>query len=599
VSGERLRVVRLVLVALAAVLVVVLVAIGLLSHPASSTGSALAENPDLDAGTALYGRAPGFTLTDQLGRRVSLSSLRGQVVLLAFTDSQCTTVCPLTTTEMLDAKRLLGAAGAHVQLLGIDANPTATTIGDVRAYSQAHGMMSQWRFLTGSPAQLRSVWRAYHIDVQIEQGQIDHTPALYVIDTRGRLARVYLTEMAYAGIEQQAQLLAQEASSLLPGHPLVRSSLAYTTIEPIAPTVRTQLPLAAAGAASSSVAGDAGRALTGSTGVGGVTDGHLAVGGAGDRASTVAAAGHAGSVSLGPDGAPRLYLFFDTWDSEVGDLRGQLQALDRYATAATSASTSASASGSARLPALTAIDEGSVEPSPAALPALLKSLSHPLAYPVAIDRSGRVADGYGVEDEPWLVLVSANGQILWRYDVSTSGWPTTAALARYVRSALAHPSPPPPKAIAAARRKLAGSPPALAALHAQSGQELTGAGGLTARLRELRGYPVVVNVWASWCTPCQAEFPLFAAASAIYGRRVAFLGANVEDSPGSARSFLAEHPVSYPSYETSLATLRPLALVGNLPTTIFIDSAGRVTHVHIGQYAAQGSLDEDVSSLAG
>lgn len=603
-SGERLRVVRLVLVALAAVLVVVLITVGLLSHPTASTGSALAENPDLDAGTALYGRAPGFTLTDQLGRRVALSSLRGQVVLLAFTDSQCTTVCPLTTTEMLDAKRLLGAAGAHVQLLGIDANPTATTIGDVRAYSQAHGMMGQWRFLTGSPAQLRSVWQAYHIDVQIEQGQIDHTPALYVIDTHGRLARVYLTEMAYAGIEQQAQLLAQEASSLLPGHPSVRSSLAYTTIEPIAPTAHTRLPLAAAGVAPSSVAvAGAGRALTGSAGVGGVTGGHPAAGGVGDRASTVAAAGHAGSVSLGPDGAPHLYLFFDTWDSEVGDLRGQLQALDRYATASASASTSASASGSTsgspRLPALIAIDEGSVEPSPAALPALLKSLSHPLDYPVAIDRSGRVADGYGVEDEPWLVLVSANGQILWRYDVSTSGWPTTAALARYVRSALAHPSPPPPKAVAAARRKLAGSPPVLAALHAQSGQELTGAGALTARLRELRGYPVVVNVWASWCTPCQAEFPLFAAASATYGRRVAFLGANVEDSPGSARSFLAEHPVSYPSYETSLATLRPLALVGNLPTTIFIDSAGRVTHVHIGQYAAQGSLDEDVSSFAG
>jgi len=572
VSSERLRAVRLALVALAMALVVVLVTVGLLSRPASSTGSALAENPDLDAGTALYGRAPGFTLTDQLGRRVSLSSLRGQVVLLAFTDSQCTTVCPLTTTEILDAKRLLGAAGAHVQLLGIDANPTATTVGDVRAYSRAHGMMSQWRFLTGSPAQLRSVWRAYHIDVQIEQGQIDHTPALYVIDTHGRLARVYLTEMAYAGIEQQAQLLAQEASSLLPGHPPVRSSLAYTTIEPIAPTVHTQLPLAANGRGSG-----------------------------GPGATGASAVGNAGSVSLGPDGAPKLYLFFDTWDSEVGNLRAELQGLDRYASASAARpeSKSQSALQSARVPALTAIDEGSVEPSPAALPALLRSFSRPLDYPVAIDRTGRVADGYEVEDEPWLVLVSASGRILWHYDVSTSGWPTTAALARYVRSALAHPLPPAPKAVAAARRKLAGSPPALAALHAQAGRELTGAGALTTRLRELRGYPVVVNVWASWCTPCQAEFPLFAAVSATYGRRVAFLGADVEDSPGSARSFLAEHPVSYPSYATSLSALRPLALVGDIPTTIFIDSSGHVTHVHIGQYDAQGSLDEDVSSFAG
>jgi cytochrome oxidase Cu insertion factor (SCO1/SenC/PrrC family)/thiol-disulfide isomerase/thioredoxin len=582
VSGERLRTVRLVLVALAAVLAVVLVTVGLLSRPARSTGSALAENPDLDAGTALYGQAPKFTLTDQLGRRVSLSSLHGQVVLLAFTDSQCTTVCPLTTTEILDAKRLLGAAGARVQLLGIDANPTATTIGDVRAYSRAHGMMSQWHFLTGSLSQLRSVWRAYHIDVQIEQGQIDHTPALYVIDTHGRLARVYLTEMAYAGIEQQAQLLAQEASSLLPGHPPVRSSLAYTTIKPIAPTVRAQLPLAAAEAPSNG-SGVNGTDSAGTAWTGGATNGKST-----DGTAATAAADRSGSVPLGPNGAPRLYLFFDTWDSEVGDLRAQLQALDRYVTMA----------ASSRGPALTAIDEGTVEPSPAALPALLRSLARPLNYPVAIDRTGRVADGYEVEDEPWLVLVSAKGRILWHYDISTSGWPTTAALARDVRSALAHPLPPPPKAIAVARRKLAGSPPALAALHAQAGQLVGSSGALMARLHELRGYPVVLNVWASWCTPCQAEFPLFAAASAMYGRRVAFLGADVEDSPGPASSFLAEHPVSYPSYATSLAALRPLALVGGIPTTIFIDSSGRVTHVHIGQYGAQGSLDEDVGSDA-
>lgn len=611
-SAERLRVVRRVLLALAAVLVAVLVVVGLLSRPSSSASNALADNPDLDAGTALYGQAPGFTLTDQFARRVSLSSLRGQVVMLAFTDSQCTTVCPLTTTEMVDAKRLLGAAGAHVQLLGVDANPTATTIGDVRAYSQAHGMLNQWRFLTGSPAQLRSVWRAYHIDVQIEQGQIDHTPALYVIDSQGRLARVYLTEMAYASIEQQAQLLAQELASLLPGHPTVRSSLSYSTIQPITPLQHVTLPAAPYEQASSGAGGGSGAGAGSSSGVG-VSSG----------AGSSKGAGSTASVSLGPNGSPRLFLFFDTWDSEVGDLRAQLQGLDRYvALASRSAKGSIApdasdgakspgsggsrrsdaftgASPSARLPALTAIDEGSVEPSPAALPALLGSLAHPLAYPVAVDRSGRIADGYEVEDEPWLVLVSSTGQILWHYDVSTSGWPSTAALARDVRSALEHPSPPPASAVAAARRRLAGSPPPLAALHAQSGQLIGASSALSARLRELRGYPVVVNVWASWCTPCQAEFPLFAAASAMYGRRVAFLGADVEDSPGSARSFLAEHLVSYPSYESSLQALQPLAPIGDIPTTIFIAPSGRVAHVHIGQYGAQGSLDQDIASYAG
>ena len=71
-------------------------------------GDALAFNPTLDPGTPISGVAPDFTLSDQFGRPVSLRSYRGKVVLLAFNDSECTTVCPLTTTAMLDAKAMLG-----------------------------------------------------------------------------------------------------------------------------------------------------------------------------------------------------------------------------------------------------------------------------------------------------------------------------------------------------------------------------------------------------------------------------------------------------------------------------------------------------------
>src|ERR1019366_4018424 len=131
---------------LAAVLVVVAaIAFG----PASSSGgsqprlSALDTNPGLDPGTSLHGHAPDFTLIDQFGRAVSLRSYRGRVVLLAFNDSQCTTICPLTTAAMLEAKRMLGAAADQVQLLGVNANPTATAVRWVRAYSQVHGMLHQ------------------------------------------------------------------------------------------------------------------------------------------------------------------------------------------------------------------------------------------------------------------------------------------------------------------------------------------------------------------------------------------------------------------------------------------------------------------------
>lgn len=524
------------------VVVVALSAIAIATRGTRSGGTreAALANPNLDTGTTLSGPAPNFALTDQFGRQVSLSSFRGRVVVLAFNDSQCTTVCPLTTTEMVDAKRLLGPAGAHVQLLGVDANPQATTVKDVRAYSEAHEMMTEWHFLTGSLAALRRVWHAYHIGVQIERGAIDHTPALYVIDTHGDLAQVYLTEMAYAGIHQQAQILARAIASLLPGNPTVRSDLSYAHISSLGPSTNVGLPRAGGG-----------------------------------------------TVELGPDRSPRLLLFFDVWDAEVTDLGGQLHALKRYAARAP-------AEG---LPPLTAVDEGSVEPSPAALPRFLAGLGSTLDYPVAVDGDGRVADGYAVEDEPWLVLVSPSGQILWHYDISTSGWLGTAALSTQLRAALAS-TPKPPASVAAALSELAGSPAPLAALHRQAGQIVGSSSALSSRLHALRGYPVVINAWASWCTPCRSEFPMFASASARYGRRVAFLGADSEDTSGGARAFLAAHPLSYPSYETSTEALSSITPVSGLPTTVFLDGSGKVVHVHIGQYGAQGTLEEDIRTYA-
>jgi thiol-disulfide isomerase/thioredoxin len=137
-------------------------------------------------------------------------------------------------------------------------------------------------------------------------------------------------------------------------------------------------------------------------------------------------------------------------------------------------------------------------------------------------------------------------------------------------------------------------------LHRQAGELLGSDAALMARLRRLEGYPVVLNVWASWCGPCRSEFALFGAASRRYGRRVAFLGADSNDSAPDARSFLARHPVSYPSYQApsgGLSALLPQGLAG-LPTTVFISPAGHVVYVHSGQYAAQRTLDADIEQYA-
>src|ERR1700722_2926997 len=343
---------------------------------AAPTSSAAEMNPNLDLGSSLGAQpAPDIKLVNQFGQPMSLSQFRGKVVMLGFEDSQCTTVCPLTTQSMLQAKQLLGAAGNQVQLLGVDANPDATSVADVLSYSRAHGMVNQWDFLTGSKAQLKAVWTAYHIAVQIEQGQIDHTPALFVIDQQGREQKLYLTQMAYSSVGQSAQVLADELSSLLPGHPHVASqeSLASVTVQ--GPADHVALPSATSDA----------------------------------------------KVVLGP-GSPHLVLFFATWLSEVSDLKSELIAGNAYAAQARKDN----------LPPLVAVDETVVEPSPQTVRTYLSGLGTPLSYPVALDTTGRVADGYGVQDQPWLALVSASGKIIWSHD----GWLSTPALNTAVHHAL-------------------------------------------------------------------------------------------------------------------------------------------------------------------
>ncbi len=77
---------------------------------------------------------------------------------------------------------------------------------------------------------------------------------------------------------------------------------------------------------------------------------------------------------------------------------------------------------------------------------------------------------------------------------------------------------------------LAGSPAVLASLHVQGNQLLSGGPtAFKARLKALRGHPVVVNEWASWCEPCQSEFPVFQRVSVRFGRQVAFVGLDARD----------------------------------------------------------------------
>ena len=131
--------------------------------------------------------APDFNLVDQFGHPVSLSSLRGREVVLAFIDSRCTSICPLTANIMYSAKAQLGASDAsRVTLVAINANPTATSVATVQAWSSNHGMLHQWLFLTGSPQQLQDVYHRYGVYVQVDSSGNDiHDASMYIIDAQG------------------------------------------------------------------------------------------------------------------------------------------------------------------------------------------------------------------------------------------------------------------------------------------------------------------------------------------------------------------------------------------------------------------------------
>lgn len=150
--------------------------------------------------------------------------------------------------------------------------------------------------------------------------------------------------------------------------------------------------------------------------------------------------------------------------------------------------------------------------------------------------------------------------------------------------------------LAQAKRDLAGAPPALAALHQQSAAILTGGRkAFEKRLDALRGTPVVINKWASWCGPCRAEFPVFQQVAADRGKTIAFLGVNGADKRPAAERFLAERPLPYPSYEDPDEEIsRSLKAAKFYPMTIFVDARGQTAFIKAGEYTTRAELEADI-----
>jgi thiol-disulfide isomerase/thioredoxin len=154
--------------------------------------------------------------------------------------------------------------------------------------------------------------------------------------------------------------------------------------------------------------------------------------------------------------------------------------------------------------------------------------------------------------------------------------------------------------LAQMRQALQGAPPPLAAVY-RKGNTVVG-GSTKAFQRQvdaLRGHPVVVNKWASWCGPCRTEFPIFQHAATTFGKRVAFLGVNANDHDAAARRFLRSEALPYPSFsDGNLAISGKLGIVSIFPTTVFLDASGKRQYIHQGYYTSTDALAADIRRYA-
>ncbi len=149
-------------------------------------------------------------------------------------------------------------------------------------------------------------------------------------------------------------------------------------------------------------------------------------------------------------------------------------------------------------------------------------------------------------------------------------------------------------------RPIPGAPAQLALLRRQV-NVLRGGGvdAFAAQLRALRGHPVVVNMWASWCGPCRRELPIFQREAVKRGATVAFLGVNVEDTREDALKLAARYPMPYPSFVDPRYNITAGRFhARGLPVTAFYDARGRLAVVRQGEIASRAKLSAAIERYA-
>ena len=119
------------------------------------------------------------------------------------------------------------------------------------------------------------------------------------------------------------------------------------------------------------------------------------------------------------------------------------------------------------------------------------------------------------------------------------------------------------------------------------------------RLAKLRGRPVVVNQWASWCDPCRKELPWFARLARRYEGRVAFVGVDSLDERTDAVAFLREYPTPFAHFFDPDGEVARVFFGGRaFPTTAFYAADGKLATTKQGAYPSEAAIDGDIRRYA-
>jgi protein SCO1/2 len=160
-------------------------------------------------GTALpHTRAPSFTLRDQNGRRISLTSERGSYVVVAFLYTHCPDVCPVIAAELNRALRELRSSRHVAKVLAVSVDPRGDTPRAVRSFVARHHLVPQFRYLTGSRRQLEHVWAAYNVASYPQGGEVvAHSATELLIDPQGFERAAYPSDVTAAHLVHDVRIL--------------------------------------------------------------------------------------------------------------------------------------------------------------------------------------------------------------------------------------------------------------------------------------------------------------------------------------------------------------------------------------------------------